>query len=283
MDFPDPQAILARMTAEEIEAPPVSTIAAAAAGRGALLVGSITGAADPQCLASARVRLVVQCAAEHAGRVSPAGCASAAALSGGPVEVLELDLCDEDHYALAPSFDRALPLIASARARGDGVLISCAAGRSRSVSVAAAHLVSWEAMSLARALAVIQTARPAACPNVGFIVQLMAFETRQRGVCSVPPSAVRAHPLYKVVFDDDEAGQAYITHKLGGPAPPPALALPPEPPAEGEGTFSPTEDGMHRFKSFYWQHQRPQARTRAGSNALAAAGSDLDAVVDPKS
>jgi len=62
----------------------------------------------------------------------------------------------------------------------------------------------------------VRAARPKACANVGFLVQLMAHEVRVRGAGSIPPQALREAPLYNIVFESDAEGQAFIREALRG-------------------------------------------------------------------
>ena len=56
------------------------------------------------------------------------------------------------------------------------LLVHCAFGVSRSVSVCAAWLISRQGLSLSKALDTIRVARPEASPNMGFIASLRALE-----------------------------------------------------------------------------------------------------------
>ena len=171
---------------------PASLVVAAAGGRGALLLGSIAGATSPgACLEAlafrGQVSLIVQCAVSHAGRAR-----AEFARKGVPVDVLELRLEDAEGFTGAPAafamgsgpgqdlgaaFATALPRIEAARARGEHVLVSCAAGRSRSASVLLAHLMCGsEHLTLAAALAAARGARPCVGPNRGFVAQLLRLE-----------------------------------------------------------------------------------------------------------
>ncbi|KAG6377965.1 protein-tyrosine phosphatase-like protein [Boletus reticuloceps] len=67
------------------------------------------------------------------------------------------------------------------------IFVHCSAGISRSPSVVAFYLMQRCDMSLKRALGLIVRARPNACPNYGFVVQLKQAEVDLRGSCSLPP------------------------------------------------------------------------------------------------
>ena len=64
------------------------------------------------------------------------------------------------------------------RVRGVGgrCVVHCAFGQSRSVTVAAAYMVTHRDMSLGAALEAIRSVRPCACPNPSFMTQLVRHE-----------------------------------------------------------------------------------------------------------
>lgn len=79
---------------------------------------------------------------------------------------------------------KAAHFIQEHRARGHSVLVHCAAGRSRSVSVILfymTHAPEWAGRwkSVEEALDHIQRVRPSAGPNDGFIAQLKKYVTRR--------------------------------------------------------------------------------------------------------
>ncbi|RNF00340.1 phopshatase [Trypanosoma rangeli] len=86
-----------------------------------------------------------------------------------PVE----DIPGEDIQQL---FEQAFTFIDEAREKNKGVLLHCFAGLSRSVTVAAAYLMSRCNMTRDEALDFIRKARPAAQPNPGFMGALWKFE-----------------------------------------------------------------------------------------------------------
>jgi len=150
------------------------------------------------------------------------------------VSVLDLHLGDSTTQSLDEALARALPLMAEVRARGGGVLVNCAAGISRSSSIAVAHLVQAEGITVRAAWGKVRAARPKACPNLGFTVQLMAAErrlladspapaaaaAREGTLPSIPPLALQHAPLYNIVFDSHQQAQAYIRDRLRAtPAP----------------------------------------------------------------
>lgn len=187
-------------------------------GLGGLLHANISGATDPVVLAEHRVRLIVQCASEHAGRVAEAA-SFAESIAGCDyrIDVLEIPMDDFDIFDIGPALAVALPRISSARSSGWTTLVNCAAGRSRSAAVILAHLMHMGAdggsapQHLASAMVQLRTARPFAYPNLGFTVQLMARD--ETG--SITPAMLRGHYGYRLYFgSDDDEGQAWVAAKL---------------------------------------------------------------------
>ena len=219
--FPGPDIIITDATDFDVivparSAPARSSGAGASAQRspptpaqGALLHGNICAARDSAVLAAHSIRLIVQCAEEFS-----------AGKPGAPpplqgVRVLDLNLSDTTTQRLGDAVAAALPLMAAVRAAGGGVLVNCMAGISRSTSVVLAHLMDHTQVDLRTAWLQVRAARPKACPNVGFAIQLMGMEAAQRGGrCSIPPAALRASPLYNFVFESDSEGQRFIANAL---------------------------------------------------------------------
>ena len=73
------------------------------------------------------------------------------------------------------------------------VLIGCAAGVSRSVSVALAFLIHTQHMSLHEAFTLVRSKRPFAYPNSQFWLYLMDLEQRVRGRRTVSLNAIEMH------------------------------------------------------------------------------------------
>merc|ERR1712007_83657 len=71
---------------------------------------------------------------------------------------------------------------------GGRVLLHCHEGKSRSVALCLAYLVTRERRSLADALAHVKSRRPQARPNAGFWTQLVALELATLGSNSVTPA-----------------------------------------------------------------------------------------------
>lgn len=93
------------------------------------------------------------------------------------VNLLALDAHDLDNHDISAHFPEALNFIHRALQAKDGaVLVHCAAGVSRSATIVAAYLMIAHQLSAADAVLRVHKARPCACPNIGFLQQLLAFE-----------------------------------------------------------------------------------------------------------
>jgi protein-tyrosine phosphatase len=82
-------------------------------------------------------------------------------------------------------FDSVHLIIRKALSEGRRVLVHCAAGVSRSVTLVAAYLIAEKQITAAAALALILKRRERANPNTGFIRQLRLLE---RMVCRNSPT-----------------------------------------------------------------------------------------------
>lgn len=85
---------------------------------------------------------------------------------------------DMPKYDLGRHFDHTADFIHDAIRNGGTVLVHCAAGVSRSVSLALAYLIKHGGMRLSTAYGLVKNRRPRANPNPGFINQLKHFESR---------------------------------------------------------------------------------------------------------
>ena len=105
------------------------------------------------------------------------------------VTYLRLSIEDDPTADLSKAGGEAIAFINKARAgkRQNKIFVHCSAGISRSPAVVAFYLVQSCGMSLKRALGLIISARPNACPNAGFVSQLQRAELECRGSSSLPP------------------------------------------------------------------------------------------------
>ena len=92
---------------------------------------------------------------------------------------------------ISAHFDETGAFIRACEASGGRCVVHCAFGQSRSVTVAAAYMVTHRDMSLGAALEAIRSVRPCACPNPSFMTQLVRHEMATTGA---PPSDFRDFP-----------------------------------------------------------------------------------------
>jgi len=90
------------------------------------------------------------------------------------------------------------------------VLIHCFAGKSRATTITCAYLMRKQGLTLREALLHVRACRPIAFPNIGFLVQLKAYEATIFGSCSDVP--LKLEKLFGIAelpkTQDDLADQA---------------------------------------------------------------------------
>ncbi|XP_024247203.2 dual specificity protein phosphatase 22-B isoform X1 [Oncorhynchus tshawytscha] len=74
-------------------------------------------------------------------------------------------------------FKQSIMFIHESRLKGEGCLVHCLAGVSRSVTLVVAYIMTVTGLGWQEALAAVRVARPCAGPNLGFQRQLQEFET----------------------------------------------------------------------------------------------------------
>ncbi|KAF7301020.1 Dual specificity protein phosphatase 19 [Mycena indigotica] len=96
-----------------------------------------------------------------------------------------LSLVDDPSSSISEVSAKANTIILAVAKAGGKVLVHCSAAVSRSPTVVAAFLMQHREMSLRQALATLILARPAICPNTGFLTQLKEMEVGLRGVSTI--------------------------------------------------------------------------------------------------
>lgn len=116
-------------------------------------------------------------------------------------------LTDDVDASLDKVISTANDIVGSvAEARGTRrILVHCSAAVSRSPTIVAAYLISKQNMSLRSALGIIITARPAVCPNAGFLAQLKGLETTLRGECSLDLDVLPAKKADRMALFSNDA------------------------------------------------------------------------------
>lgn len=94
------------------------------------------------------------------------------------IKYLTLNLKDNTKENIECVFYMCIDFILKAKEQNGKVLIHCYQGRSRSVAIAMAYYIYKYKTSVEKTLALIQSKRPRADPNLGFIIQLELFYRR---------------------------------------------------------------------------------------------------------
>ena len=89
---------------------------------------------------------------------------------------LSINLRDKEHSHILGCIPAANIFIEAALDSGGGVLVHCQGGRSRSAAFIAAFLMSTSGMGVDEAVAACQRARPLVSLNLGFQLQLLAYQ-----------------------------------------------------------------------------------------------------------
>jgi hypothetical protein len=110
-----------------------------------------------------------------------------------------LDKPDVDIQAI---FDSCFDFIEDTKRCGGHVLVYCFQGKSRSATVLTAYLMKHYDMSFVTSLTLIRETRPAASPNLGFIVSLRKYERLLRGEID-PSSRKEEKAIEKEIIDID--------------------------------------------------------------------------------
>ncbi|XP_054065998.1 dual specificity protein phosphatase 19 [Rissa tridactyla] len=87
------------------------------------------------------------------------------------ISILDLPETDITSY-----FPECFEFIETAKFQDGVVLVHCNAGVSRAAAVVIGFLMNSERLSFARAFSIVKNARPAACPNPGFMEQLHKYQ-----------------------------------------------------------------------------------------------------------
>uniref|UniRef100_A0A3Q2YF08 Dual specificity phosphatase 22b n=1 Tax=Hippocampus comes TaxID=109280 RepID=A0A3Q2YF08_HIPCM len=78
---------------------------------------------------------------------------------------------------LTQHFKQSIMFMHESRLKGEGCLVHCLAGVSRSVTLVVAYIMTVTGLGWKEALAAVRVVRPSAGPNLGFQRQLQEFET----------------------------------------------------------------------------------------------------------
>ncbi|KJH44361.1 dual specificity phosphatase, catalytic domain protein [Dictyocaulus viviparus] len=101
------------------------------------------------------------------------------------IECVEYNVDDNNAANISKYFENACEFIDAAREKGGKTIIFCAAGISRSATLAIMYLVIKRGMSLRDAYYHVNQTRPIISPNIGFWRQMIEFEKHMFGKTTV--------------------------------------------------------------------------------------------------
>ena len=101
------------------------------------------------------------------------------------IRYIRVEVTDEVESDITPYLESAADFIEEACAADAKVLVHCTMGMSRSTTVVIAYLMKYRGMGLAQAIQHTKERRPVASPNTGFMRQLIKYEQRLFGRCTV--------------------------------------------------------------------------------------------------
>lgn len=92
------------------------------------------------------------------------------------ITYLCISASDHSKQNLTQHFKDSIMFIHESRMKGEGCLVHCVAGVSRSVTLVVAYIMTVTGRGWVESLAAVRAARPCAGPNLGFLRQLEEFE-----------------------------------------------------------------------------------------------------------
>uniref|UniRef100_A0A8C6SBY5 Dual specificity protein phosphatase 22 n=1 Tax=Neogobius melanostomus TaxID=47308 RepID=A0A8C6SBY5_9GOBI len=99
-------------------------------------------------------------------------------------DIAYLCISASDH-SKTQHFKDSIMFIHESRMKGEGCLVHCVAGVSRSVTLVVAYIMTVTGRGWVECLAAVRAARPCAGPNLGFLRQLEEFENTELAQVSV--------------------------------------------------------------------------------------------------
>uniref|UniRef100_A0A667Z2N4 Dual specificity phosphatase 22 n=1 Tax=Myripristis murdjan TaxID=586833 RepID=A0A667Z2N4_9TELE len=125
-----------------------------------------------------------------------------------------ISAADHSKQNLVQYFRDSIAFIHESRMKGEGVLVHCVAGVSRSVTLVVAYIMTVTGRGWVESLAAVRAARPCAGPNLGFLRQLEEFENTEL----TQYREWWMEQYGKNSFNDDEEIVALLTRKSLGNA-----------------------------------------------------------------
>uniref|UniRef100_A0A8C9Y9C0 Dual specificity protein phosphatase 22-B n=1 Tax=Sander lucioperca TaxID=283035 RepID=A0A8C9Y9C0_SANLU len=120
-----------------------------------------------------------------------------------------ISAADHSKQNLIQYFRDSIMFIHESRLKGEGCLVHCVAGVSRSVTLVVAYIMTVTGRGWVESLAAVRAARPCAGPNLGFLRQLEEFENTEL----TEYQAWWKERYGKNSFNDDEEMENLLTRK----------------------------------------------------------------------
>jgi len=130
-----------------------------------LYIGDHTDANDIESLNKNNIKAIVNCASLICKDQFK-----------GNIEYLNLHINDSINTDILSTFKNVFEFIGYHRAYGNGVLVHCFAGKSRSSTIVIGYLMDKYKISFSESYQWVLKRRPIIKPNQGFIKQLLLFE-----------------------------------------------------------------------------------------------------------
>ena len=171
-----------------------------------LLVGDKKLARDRPALHAHKVRYILNATVPRAD----GGVANFFEQTDGALEYQRLPLRDANTEDILAHLPAATEFLERARVRADGaVLVHCNEGKSRSVAIVCAYLITTHGLTLADAMALVRSARPGAMPKEAFMRAFGGLEPRatvSADEAAAAAAAAAARPPKRGAEDDGDGG-----------------------------------------------------------------------------
>mmetsp|Transcript_18403 Transcript_18403/g.28807 ORF Transcript_18403/g.28807 Transcript_18403/m.28807 type:complete len:228 (-) Transcript_18403:93-776(-) len=154
---------------------PIHTILKEEGGLGGLYLGSRAAVCDSE-IKKKNIKHLAQTAGGLEKFYPPWGKRLDKYESDGTLTIFRLGWIDEPAQNILTNVGEGVKFIHEGRKKGEGVLVNCAQGKSRSGTMVIAYLMAHKGMTAEAACKMVQKIRSIVQPNPGFMSQLEEFE-----------------------------------------------------------------------------------------------------------